>query len=223
MLPFLDLQTELGPFTGKIIVRLMPTVLIDAPPLPTILDPPRKRWTRAECATLEASGLLDQQHLELVEGELISKMGKKRPHVNALMSILVWLQRTFGSQFVNAEAPIDVAPEDNPTNEPEPDLIVLKREFSNFISANPRPVDLQLVVEVADTTLTFDLTIKAALYARAGIVEYWVLDVVGCRLIVHRDPQAGKYTTILVYAENESLAPLGAPQSEFSVMQAFPE
>ncbi|MGI8745358.1 MAG: hypothetical protein ACR2NN_22840 [Bryobacteraceae bacterium] len=66
----------------------MPTALMDAPLPPFALDPPRKRWTRAECSTLEASGLLDQQHLELVEGELISKMGKKRAHVNALTLLL---------------------------------------------------------------------------------------------------------------------------------------
>ena len=148
----------------------MPTVLIDTPTQPAPQEPPRKRWTRAECATLEASGLLDQQHLELVEGELISKMGKKRPHVNALALMYGWLLEVFGKRFVNQEAPIDVAPEDNPTNEPEPDVIVLKRGSSSFRS-NPRPEDLDLVVEVADTTLRFDLTIKAALYARAGIIE----------------------------------------------------
>ena len=76
--------------------------------------------TRAECATAEFSQLWDQQRLELVHGELISKMGKKRPHVNALVAVQAWLVRIFGEQFVNPEAPIDVAPEDNPTNEPEP-------------------------------------------------------------------------------------------------------
>ena len=56
----------------------MPTVVTKAPSRPVPPDPPRKRWTRAECAALEASGLLDVQHIELIEGDLISKMGKKR-------------------------------------------------------------------------------------------------------------------------------------------------
>ena len=68
---------------------------------------------------------------------------------------------------------------------PKPDLIVLNREFETFDS-NPQPQDIALLVEIADSTLNFDLTIKAALYARAGIAEYWVLDVVAKRLIVHR-------------------------------------
>src|ERR1700678_623537 len=92
--------------------------------------------------------------------------------------------------LVQQGAPIDVSPEDNPSNEPEPDIIVLNRDFLNFRSANPSPQDLHLVVEVADTTLNFDLTTKAALYARAGVADYWVLDVNGRRLIVHREPQS---------------------------------
>jgi Uma2 family endonuclease len=147
-------------------------------PKPVPVEPPRKRWTRSECEVLEASGLLDWQHLELIEGELISKLGKQRPHVNSQMLLLESLIQVFGFRFVNGHAPIDVAPEDNPANEPEPDIIVLKRESSHF-SDNPRPEDLNLVVEIADTTLQFDLTTKAALYARAGIAEYWVLDLRG--------------------------------------------
>ncbi len=74
----------------------------------------------------------DQQRLEFVAGDLISKLGKKRPHVNALVAVQAWLARTFGEQFVNPEAPIDVAPEDNPTNEPEPDLVVLAKPSREF-------------------------------------------------------------------------------------------
>jgi Uma2 family endonuclease len=201
----------------------MPSALIEVPVEKVPVGPPRKRWTRVECASLEASGLLDQQHLELIEGELIDKMGKNRPHVNGLSSMYAWLIEVFGRRFVNPEAPIDAGPEDNPTNEPRPDIIVLNQNFFTFRSANPGPQDLLLVVEVADSTLHFDLTIKAALYARAGIAEYWVLDVSGRRLIVHRHPQAGKYTAILVYSEQEAVAPLAAPHGMFKAADAFPE
>ena len=199
----------------------MPIALTEIPKSPVPPDPPRKLWTRRECATLELSGLLDEQHLELVEGELISKMGKKRPHVNAVTLLQGWLVQVFGLQFVNAEAPIDVAPEDNPTNEPEPDLIVLKQDLSHFHS-NPRAQDLRLVVEIADTSLNFDLTVKAALYARAEVFEYWVLDIVGRRFLVHRNPLSGKYADIVVYAEHERVSPLAASHASFLVSDAFP-
>jgi Uma2 family endonuclease len=199
----------------------MPTLLTDAPERPRSLTPPRKRWTRKECVALEPSGLFERERLELIEGDLISKMGKNRPHVNAFTLMHLWLLEAFGKQLVNAEAPIDVNPSDNPLNEPEPDLIVSNRESSTIVSGNPQPHDLNLVVEIADTTLTFDLTTKAALYARAGIVEYWVLDVPGRRLFVHRNPASGKYTAVMVYSENETVAPLAAPNAEFRPAQAF--
>jgi Uma2 family endonuclease len=199
----------------------MPTILTDAPERPLPLTPPRKRWTREECAALEPSGLFEKEHLELIDGDLIRKMGKNRPHVNAFTLMHLWLLDAFGKQFVNAEAPIDVSPNDNHLNEPEPDLIVLNRPSSDIVSANPQPLDLSLVVEIADTTLTFDLTTKASLYARAGIVEYWVLDVTGRRLFVHRDPASGKYTTVTVYSEDEAVAPLAATTAEFRPAQAF--
>jgi Uma2 family endonuclease len=79
------------------------------------------------------------------------------------------------------------------------------------------------VIEIADTSLAFDLTVKAALYARAAIVEYWVLDVPGHRLIVHRDPQSGQYGSVTAYSEQEGIAPLGAPDSTFQVRTVFPD
>ena len=86
-----------------------------------------KHWTRAEYEALEASGLWEEQKLELVDGELISKRGKKRPHVSALTLMYARLMQIFGSEALNVAASIDVAPEDNLMNEPEPDIIVLKR------------------------------------------------------------------------------------------------
>lgn len=150
-------------------------------------------------------------------------MGKKRPHVNALVVLQEWLILVFGAQYVNPEAPIDVAPEDNPTNEPEPDLIVLTRPTREFRDSNPRPEDLRLVVEISYSTLGFDLTSKAELYARALIVEYWVLDIQARSLVVHRDPQRGLYRSVTVYSARESVAPLASPGSEFLVGAAFPQ
>jgi Uma2 family endonuclease len=197
----------------------MPTVVTETP-RPSPVEPPRKRWTRQECVALETSGIWAQQHLELIEGELISKMGKKRPHTNVMVIMHAWLLRVFGEQYVNQEAPIDVAPEDNPTNEPEPDLIVLSRPSREF-NDNPQPADLRLVVEISDSTLGFDLTTKARLYARARIVEYWVVDIPGRRIIVHRDPRDGQYHSVVAYSEQENVKPLAAPGHEFPVGSAF--
>jgi Uma2 family endonuclease len=209
----------------KIELDFMPASLTERLSLPAVQNPPRKRWTRAECERLEALGIFEQQHVELIEGELIDKMGKNRPHVNTAALLTAWLIQVFGGLRVNAEAPMDVAPEDNPTNQPVPDLIVLTRNYSasGFLSTTPQPKDLDLVVEIADTSLAFDLTVKATLYARAAIAEYWVLDVPGRRLIVHREPQSGQYGSVIAYSEQEGIAPLGAPNSTFQVRDVFPE
>jgi Uma2 family endonuclease len=199
----------------------MPILITDRPYRPVPTDPPRKRWTREECATLEESGVFDQQHLELIHGDLISKMGKKRPHVNALVAVQAWLMRTFGEQFVNPEAPIDVSPEDNPTNEPEPDLVVLAKPSREYKDANPQPGDVRLLVEISDSTLGFDLTTKAELYARAGIVEYWVVDVAAQRIIVHRELREGLYESVIGYNEQESVSPLASRGEAFKVADAF--
>jgi Uma2 family endonuclease len=200
----------------------MPALLTERLSPPAVQQPPRKRWNRAECERLEAADI-DLQHVELIEGELIDKMGKNRPHVGTAALLTAWLIQVFGALRVNAEAPIDVAPEDNPINQPVPDVIVVKREYSESRSwtATPQPQDLDLAAEIADTSLAFDLTVKAALYARAGIAEYWVLDVPGRRLIVHRDPQSDQYGSVTAYNEQEGVAPLGAPNSIFQVRGVF--
>ena len=198
----------------------MPTVIIEHPPIAAPLDPPRKRWTREECELMVKSGL-DLKRLELIDGDLISKLGKHRPHVNTTLTILNWLIQTFGFDYVQQEVPINVAPFDNSTNEPEPDLSVVRKPYREFRTSNPGPADLNLVIEIADSTLYFDLRGKAQLYARAEIIEYWVVDVNRQRLIVHRDPSAGVYKSIIEYAGSEQVTPLAAPQSALTVESIF--
>lgn len=172
---------------------------------------PRKIWTRAEVDRLS----LDDLRLELVNGELLDRMGKKPPHVYWKTILGGWLRETFGNEYVRSEDPIDVAPEDNPTSEPEPDLIVTVQPIHVTRGINPKPEDLRLVIEVSDTTYEYDMKIKAYLYARAGIGEFWVLDVRDVhypRLIVHLEPtKEGGWKQILTYGHDE----------EIKVLQSF--
>jgi len=185
----------------------MPVVLTTIPDPPVPPHPPRKRWTRAECAVFEQNGMWAGQHWELIEGEPINKMGKNDPHIEGVAKIARELMAIFGWDRVRQEPSIDVSPEDNPTSEPEPDVIVFKSPTAKL---RRHAANLALVVEVSDTTLTLDLTVKAGLYARAGIADYWVLDVNGRRMIVHREPEAGIYKSVVEYAEYERVAPLAA-------------
>jgi Uma2 family endonuclease len=194
----------------------MPVALgetIYTPPAPQY--PPRKLWSREEYEAFERTGLWEGQHYELIEGELINKMGKNKPHVIGNQRVHHILNEIFGWQRVFSESPIDVAPEDRPTSEPEPDFYVLRSP--GFRGDRPAPDELALIVEISDTTLTWDTTTKAALYARAGIADYWVLDLNGHRLIVHRDPSGNIYKSVIAYNEQERVAPLAAPRGEVLV------
>jgi len=87
------------------------------------------------------------------------------------------------------------------------------------IGAPPGPADILFVAEVAGSSLAFDLTAKAALYARAALPEYWVLDLEARRIIVHRRPEAGKYLDIAAYGAGESIAVLAAPGREITAAE----
>ncbi len=127
-----------------------------------------------------------------------------------------WLRVCFGGLTVAQGAPIDLRPEDHPTNEPEPSLSVLVRPITEF-SAHARPTELRLIAEVSLPTLEFDLTTKARLYARSGIIEYWVLDIIGRRLIVQREPVDGQYQSVIAFTEDERVATLAAPERNVRV------
>jgi Uma2 family endonuclease len=173
----------------------------------------RRRLTRADCTALEAVGLLEWERFELIDGELIPKLPKSRLHSIALLLLVEWLRDVFGSRHVEQEVAIELGALLSPTNAPEPDAIVLRRSAVEFRAASPGPVDLLLVAEVSATTQDYDLGAKAALYASAGIAEYWVLDLRDMRIVVHRNPVAERYGSIVAYAVDEAVSPLASEAS----------
>lgn len=198
----------------------MPLIAGAIPPPPDQM-PRRKRWTRSECAFLRDNGLLTDRY-ELIEGEVIDKMGQKPSHRSAVLRLRNWLIRVFGATSVQSQSPIDVTDADNEINEPEPDVAVTTLSDDAYQNRNPGPDDLLLAAEVSDTTLRYDLTVKAALYARAAIREYWVVDVSGRRLYIHRQPSDGAYADIQVYEESEAAATLARPESFVIVADLLP-
>ena len=81
----------------------------------------RRKYTREDCRVLAAAGLLDLERYELIDGELVSKIGKSRMHSNVLRLLAKWLVAVFGDNFVDKEVSVSL----DPVNEPEPDAIVL--------------------------------------------------------------------------------------------------
>lgn len=147
-------------------------------------------------------------------------MGTNLPHSMMAQRIAVWLTSVFPTGHILPTCSIDVAPEDNPTSEPEPDITVLNRP-ADELGRNPAPGDIALIVEVSDSTLDHDLGPKAKLYARAGIPEYWVIDVKGRRIHQHREPSAEGYASLRVVASPDTLSPLAQPTASLTPALIF--
>ena len=163
---------------------------------------------------------------ELVEGNIIDKTSQSLRHRAAISRLTAWFFSVFGIEYVQSQAEIDVSLEDNPTSEPQPDVAALTDSLPQLTKINPkqnpRPEQIRLLVEVADTTLNYDLFVKAGLYARARIAEYWVLDLNARQLHILRQPANGAYQQTTTHPETASVAPLSAPAGFVTVARLLP-
>lgn len=124
------------------------------------------------------------------------------------MRLAHWLRQQFGEEFVRTEDPIEVSPEDQRLSEPEPDIVVTVQPVTLAEDHNPLPSAVRLVVEISDSTFEYDRKVKARLYARAGIRQYWVVDVrnsTAPRLLLHHDPQQGSYQSVETFLHTSHL------------------
>lgn len=105
---------------------------------------------------------------------------------------------------------------------PLPDIALLKPRDDYYVVRNPGAADILLIVEVANTSLEYDLTVKRDLYAITGIVEYWVADLTNNRLLVHTDPAGDHYETIRELHPGELIAPSQLPSCTIPVDLLLP-
>ena len=186
----------------------------------------RHLWTRTEVArALQLALFVPEQRMELIAGELIEKMTQNRPHGISLSKSQRILESAFGSAFyVSVQTPLAVDEE----NEPEPDLMVVVGTPDDY-QDHPTAAAVALVIEVSDTTVRYDQTTKANLYARAGVVEYWVLILKTRTLEVRRDPIALSegptgygYRNLTLYRETDTVTPLNAGTAIITVANLLP-
>jgi len=175
--------------------------------------PPRKCFSREEVDRLVDTGFFNGQRYELIDGDLIDKMGQNPKHAFAIRLLLKWLVGFLKIDQVQVQLPIETAGEDRDRSVPEPDVAVLAELKPEYRERHPRGDELLLVVEVADTSASFDLGRKAILYARSGVREYWVLDLTRGMLIVHRQLDGIQYRNIHMYSEEDWVAIEGHEQN----------
>ncbi len=147
------------------------------------------------------AGILDENdRAELIAGEIVTKVTQKSPHATAVSLGNDALRAVAGTEFhVRVQLPLAL----DPDSEPEPDLAIVAGSARTYRDAHP--TSAALVVEVSDTTLTFDRSWKASIYARAAIADYWIVNLPGRLLEVYRDP-APDAAALLGYAYRQRLS-----------------
>jgi Uma2 family endonuclease len=202
-----------------------PTALAQTPP-PRADGPKPWRITRDEYYRLGELGFFDGKRVELIRGEVIEMSPINIAHARGVGFVADALALVFAiGHYVNVQQPFAL-PGAAPGTEPQPDVAVIP---GSRRTATAHPTQATLLVEVADSTLFYDSTTKAQLYAEAGVPEYWILDINARQLIVLRDPGpmpqglAGiGYQTHLTFGSAERVSPLAAPQAAVLVGDLLP-
>ena len=184
-----------------------------------------RRWSRAEYERLVDLGVFQPgEPIELIGGELMVAEPQGAAHYTAIQKTARALEAAFGSGWtVRTQGPVGLDEE----SEPEPDVAVVPGSVDDYRSAHPsRPV---LTVEVVESSLGADRERKGSLYARAGLHDYWVLNLVDRVLEVYRapapDPAAPfgwRYARAEVLDASARVTPLAAPSSSIPVANLLP-
>ncbi len=182
----------------------------------------RKKMSLVECRFLTSGGFLEPGKFELIEGEIVYKMGQGQLHIIALTQIIAMLGAIFGYESVMSQAEIGIGEKDS-YNDPEPDVAIVRGVLRDYRMRRPNPAtEILLVVEASLSSLHGDRTTKAQLYAKHGVPEYWVVAIGTRQLIVFRQPTGEGYSDIQTYEEEDFVAPLSAPDSSVSVFGLLP-
>jgi Uma2 family endonuclease len=138
----------------------------------------------------EAGVLSPDDRTELIEGQIVDMAPIGSVHADVVMLLT---QRLFGvvgnSAGVRTQLPVRLSTH----SEPQPDVALVKAKPGGYRRAHPSPSEVLLFIEVSDSTLRYDLNVKARLYATHGIPEYWVVDLVGNRVVRHLRPSGTHY------------------------------
>jgi Uma2 family endonuclease len=155
---------------------------------------PRHRLTVNDYHRLGEAGILgEDDRVELLAGQLVdmSPIGPRHAlAIDALTELLV--TAVAGRAAVRVQNPVVLDDE----SEPQPDLTVVRRPWRGHPHEHPRPEDILLLIEVADSSLDTDRGAKLELYARAGIREFWIVDLTTNCVLVHRQPSGDRYELV---------------------------
>lgn len=171
---------------------------------------------------VELGILTPEMRIELLDGLLVHRMPSDPPHASTVGRLTrFFIRQEDGRWLTRCQLPLRLPPQ---RSEPEPDVALLRPRPDFYERAHPGPPDVFLVVEVADSSLEHDQGDKLSLYARAGIPEYWIVNLPGQVLTIYRQPDAatGRYAFVHQVHRGDTLA-LGAfPDVVLAVADVLP-
>ena len=175
-------------------------------------------WTREEYDRMVEAGVFPPgSRVQLIDGEIIEMPPQGSFHATAIRLVEDALRRACPAGFdVRTQMPVAL----DIRSEPEPDVAVVRGSPRDYTHAHPETVEL--AVEVADVTLSFDRGRKRALYARNRIPEYWIVNVPDACLEVHREPEGSDYRAVQVLRPPATVTPLACPAAVIPVADLLP-
>ena len=169
----------------------------------------RHRWVREEYERMVAAGVFHPEaRLELIDGEVVNMTPQGSQHATAVQLAEDALRKVFSTGYIT-RVQMPLALEED--SEPEPDMAVVPGSPRDYRDAHPESA--LLVVEVADATLAFDRDQKKRLYARTGVPEYWIVDLIDRHLEIYRNPRGEEYRFHSIARPGESVSsPIAAEE-----------
>lgn len=162
----------------------------------------------------------DPNRYELIDGEIVPMPPPDPRHDEAIDRLALWSFENVPLDVVRVRVQGTIGlPEMDSV--PFPDLSWLRKQ--DYSERRPGPAEIHLLIEVANTTLSFDRNTKARLYAGSGIADYWIINLSGRCIEVLRDPDPAGYATKLVFTPGDVIRPLALPDLSFPVSLIFPE
>src|SRR5437899_6671746 len=150
-------------------------------------------FTVSEFERMAETGILSENdRVELIEGEIIEMSPIGKSHAACVDRFTRLLSRLDNKVILRVQGPIQL----DDYSEPQPDLTLLRHRDDFYAGSLPRPADVLLVIEVADSTLDYDRFMKLPAYARAGIPEAWLANLPADRIEIYAEPVDGAYTVI---------------------------
>lgn len=179
------------------------------------IEPRLHLWSKDEYYQMAEIGFFDDKRVELIEGQVLEMSPMRSGHATATMLVAEALEAILPAEhFLRVQMPLSVSD----TSDPEPDVAIVAGAIRDYRDAHPTTA--VLVVEVADSSLDYDRTDKASLYASAGIADYWVVNLPQRRLEVLRSPIPDpsqpfgySYASRTIHSESKRIQPLVAQEA----------